>query len=65
MRKISQWLVGLTLHFLLRYDLKPNVRESLYHSCNQWVDAIGNDRQFMGGSSPNLADLVRGSKGPE
>lgn len=41
-----------------KYDLKPNVRESLYHSCNQWVDAIGNDRQFMGGSSPNLADLA-------
>lgn len=41
-----------------RYGLKPDVRESLYDYCNQWVEAIGSNRQFMGGSAPNLADLV-------
>ena len=42
-----------------RYNLKPDARESLYDCCNQWVEAIGCDRQFMGGATPNLADLVR------
>ena len=41
-----------------RYNLKADVRVSLYDYCNQWVEAIGNDRQFMGGTTPNLADLV-------
>lgn len=42
----------------LRHLLKPDVRESLYDACNEWIRAIGNHRQFMGGDRPNLADLV-------
>ena len=41
-----------------RYNLKSDARESLYDCCNQWVEAVGRDRQFMGGATPNLADLV-------
>ena len=41
-----------------RYDLKADVRTSLYDYCNQWAEAIGSNRQFMGGATPNLADLV-------
>ena len=41
-----------------RYNLKPDVRESLYDCCNDWIEAIGSDRLFMGGATPNLADLV-------
>lgn len=41
-----------------RYHLKDDVRESLYEYCEEWVKGIGKDRQFMGGQSPNLADLV-------
>ena len=44
---------------MCRYNLKPDVRGSLYDCCNQWVEAVGCDRQFMGGATPNLADLVR------
>ena len=43
---------------LSRYNLKPDVRQSLYDYCNQWTRAIGKDRKFMGGNQPNLADLV-------
>ena len=46
------------LRNLPRYDLKPDVRQSLYDYCDQWVEAIGSDRTFMGGAEPNLADLV-------
>ena len=49
---------------LCRYNLKPDARESLYDCCNQWVEAIGSERQFMGGVTPNLADLVSELEGP-
>lgn len=40
-----------------KYNLKNDVRESLYDDCRRWVKAIGKQRQFMGGERPNLADL--------
>lgn len=43
-----------------RYQLKEDVRESLYDFCKEWTSAVGKDRRFMGGEKPNLADLVRG-----
>jgi len=43
--------------FYYRYGLDDDVRKSLYGSVNDWLDAVGS-RQFMGGDSPNLADLV-------
>ena len=43
-----------------RYELKDDVRQSLYEGCNEWVQAINaQKRTFMGGEKPNLADLVR------
>ena len=42
-----------------KYKLKPDVRQSLYDYCNKWTGAVGPSRKFMGGSEPNLADLVR------
>lgn len=41
----------------IRYRLKDDVRESLYEEGETWMKAVGK-RKFMGGSSPNLADLV-------
>ena len=41
-----------------RHSLKDDVRHSLYDACNEWVDAVGKKRPFMGGDQPNLADLV-------
>jgi len=54
---------GATVMYILgkvlkkRYSLKEDVRESLYDACNEWVDAVGRNRPFMGGDQPNLADL--------
>lgn len=40
-----------------KYSIEGNLREELYTSANQWVDALG-DRRFMGGNEPNMADLA-------
>ncbi|CAF3972137.1 unnamed protein product [Rotaria sp. Silwood2] len=39
-----------------KYNLNNNVRLSLYECANEWVKAVGN-KDFLGGSEPNLADL--------
>ena len=53
---VSMYLLS---KFLKRkYNLKPDVRQSLYDYCNKWTKAIGKSRKYMGGAEPNLADLV-------
>ncbi len=47
---------GLLTHH--RYHLDPDVRRSLYSLCEEWVRAVGKHRRYMGGTQPNLADLV-------
>lgn len=49
------WLIAKRLK--KRHNLKGDVRESLYDNCRLWMKAVGKDRKFMGGNSPNLADL--------
>jgi len=49
------WVIGKRLKS--KYDLKSDVRESLYDACNEWTKAVGKKRKFMGGEQPNLADL--------
>ena len=45
--------------FVCRHNLKGEVRESLYDECNYWLKAIKSKRtKYMGGDSPNLADLA-------
>ncbi|XP_005382438.1 PREDICTED: prostaglandin E synthase 2 [Chinchilla lanigera] len=41
-----------------RHHLQDDVREDLYEAANKWVAAVGQDRPFMGGQTPNLADLA-------
>ena len=41
-----------------RYQLKADVRQSLYDGANEWMEAVGPNRPFLGGDRPNLADLV-------
>jgi len=53
----AMWLIGKRLQ--KRHNLKEDVRQSFYDESNYWVHAIkkkGGD--FMGGSTPNLADLA-------
>lgn len=52
---VAMWLIGKRLK--KRYNLKGDVRESLYDDCRLWLKAIGKERRFMGGDKPNLADL--------
>lgn len=40
-----------------KYELKDDVRQSLYDASREWMAAVG-EREFMGGSQPNLADLA-------
>ncbi|CAF1242516.1 unnamed protein product [Adineta steineri] len=47
---------GVSIHLKKKYNINDNVRISLYECANEWVDAIG-DKNFLGGSEPNLADL--------
>lgn len=39
-----------------KYQLNDNVRLSLYECGDEWANAVG-DKDFLGGSEPNLADL--------
>ena len=43
--------------FIDRYNLPSDVRLAMYEEAEKWVRALGR-RKFMGGSAPNLADLV-------
>lgn len=51
----AMWMIGKRLK--KKYNLKDDVRESLYDNCRLWLKAIGKERRFMGGNEPNLADL--------
>lgn len=51
------WLIAKKLK--KRHQLKEDVRESLYDECNNWTRALKKKgTPFMGGGSPNLADLA-------
>jgi len=44
---------------LFRYNLKDNVRVSLYDACNHWMKSIKlQGTKFMGGDTPDLSDLA-------
>lgn len=40
-----------------KYNVEGDLREALYKCANDWVDAVGDDRPFLGGDAPNLADI--------
>ncbi|XP_050508455.1 prostaglandin E synthase 2 [Diabrotica virgifera virgifera] len=53
----AMWLIGKRLK--KRHNLKDDVRQSLYDECNYWLRAVkSKGGQFMGGQTPNLADLA-------
>ena len=41
-----------------RHNIKDDVRQAMYDEAEKWMKAVGK-RKFMGGSAPNLADLVK------
>uniref|UniRef100_A0A0K8TJ45 Prostaglandin E synthase 2 n=3 Tax=Lygus hesperus TaxID=30085 RepID=A0A0K8TJ45_LYGHE len=51
------WMLGKRLQ--KKYNLKQDVRLSLYDSCNNWLKLLKTrGTQFHGGSKPDLADLA-------
>ena len=57
-------VVGATMMWSLsnrlkkKYNVEGDVREALYQCAEEWIDAVGPNRPFMGGKTPNLADLA-------
>uniref|UniRef100_A0A1I7X9X1 Anoctamin n=1 Tax=Heterorhabditis bacteriophora TaxID=37862 RepID=A0A1I7X9X1_HETBA len=54
--------IGAVAMFLLSKMLKwrhkiDDERKAMHAACEEWMDAIGPNRLFMGGDSPNLADI--------
>jgi len=51
------WLLSKRLK--KRHNLKDDVRQSLYDQCNFWMKTLSKKgTPFLGGASPNLADLA-------
>ncbi|KHJ98293.1 hypothetical protein OESDEN_01733 [Oesophagostomum dentatum] len=48
------WMVSKRLK--RRHNIDDE-RKSMAEAFDQWMDAIGPNREYLGGSSPNLADL--------
>lgn len=48
----------LSKHLKKKYQLKDDVRQSLYDSCNYFLRARGHGAEFIGGKQPNLSDLA-------
>ncbi|XP_071452329.1 prostaglandin E synthase 2 [Hetaerina americana] len=54
---LAMWAIGKRLK--KRHHLKDDVRQSLYDECNHWMRQLNKKgSHFMGGDSPNLADLA-------
>jgi len=54
---LVMYLIGKRLK--KRHNLKDDVRQSLYDECNRWMNSIKKKgTPFMGGETPNLADLA-------
>nr|XP_021334006.1 prostaglandin E synthase 2 isoform X1 [Danio rerio] len=52
----AMWIISKRLKY--KHNLQADVRQDLYKAVNDWVAAIGKNKQFMGGDEPNLADLA-------
>lgn len=54
---IAMWFISKKLK--QKYNLKEDVRESLYDEINIWLQAIqAKGGKFMGGDHPDLSDLA-------
>lgn len=53
---LLMWQIGQRMP--TKYGITGDLRQALYDACNEFVDAVGPGRAFMGGSAPNLADLA-------
>lgn len=61
-RVLSKYTGALAMYLVSKkLKKKYNIEEerpALYDAANEWMTAVGQDRPFMGGERPNLADLA-------
>ena len=48
---------GISGKLIRKYGIEGDLRANLYSDAEKWMEALGSERQFMGGAKPNLADL--------
>lgn len=51
---VIMWFIARRL--VKKYGITTDLRQELYTTASEWVDALGQKR-FLGGEQPNLADL--------
>lgn len=50
-------MYGISGKLVKKYGIEGDLRAALLGAANEWSDAVGEGRTFMGGDEPNLADL--------
>ncbi|TDH68092.1 hypothetical protein CCR75_004361 [Bremia lactucae] len=60
-RRLSKYVGAFIMYCIAKrskqkYDITDE-RQALYSALNTWLEAIGDERDFLGGHEPNLADL--------
>jgi len=53
----SGMMYGISGKLVKKYGIEGDLRAALLGAANEWSDAVGEGRTFMGGDEPNLADL--------
>ncbi|KAI9910554.1 hypothetical protein PsorP6_011038 [Peronosclerospora sorghi] len=60
-RRMAKYTGALVMYWIAKQSKKKygieDERQALYSALNSWVEAIGEERVFLGGEEPNLADL--------
>ncbi|RMX69967.1 hypothetical protein KXD40_009656 [Peronospora effusa] len=60
-RRVSKYVGAVVMYLIAKRSKKKyeidDERQALYSALDNWVDAIGDKRPFLGGNEPNMADL--------
>ncbi|RLN27121.1 hypothetical protein BBJ28_00019168 [Nothophytophthora sp. Chile5] len=60
-RRLSKYAGAVVMYLIAKRSKKKygieDERQSLYSALDSWVAAVGDDRAFLGGAEPNMADL--------
>ena len=53
----SGLMYGISGRLIKKYGVQGDLRQALYAGADEWVQGIPAGQRFMGGDTPNLADL--------
>ncbi|KAG7383449.1 Prostaglandin E synthase 2 [Phytophthora boehmeriae] len=60
-RRMSKYAGAVIMYLIAKRSKKKygieDERQALYSALDSWVDAVGDNRPFLGGDEPNMADL--------